>query len=130
MIRSATVAGPYPKATRSTSNIALSSMKATYARKRLNEMYREYASEPNRITRLMLRSTIYLLGCFWRLTTLCLAKDTAPKLIDCHVHHNGSEAFLQELTQKLTAADGIAMLITAPKDLDQALQFERNTPTG
>src|SRR5271170_2881852 len=42
-----------------------------------------------------------------------------PKLIDCHVHHNGKQSFLDQLTAKLDSLDGVALLITAPADIEQ-----------
>ena len=51
-----------------------------------------------------------------------------PKIIDCHVHHNGSIVFLQQLSAKLTSVNGMAMLITAPKDLDQVCRFMKQQP--
>ena len=52
----------------------------------------------------------------------------APKLIDCHVHHNGSSAFLEKLGARLDAADGLALLITSPKDLAQVSEFMKRHP--
>src|SRR5437870_3244 len=46
-----------------------------------------------------------------------------PRLIDAHVHHNGDPAFLKKLVAKLEAADGMAFLLTAPKDLDSVKAF-------
>lgn len=48
---------------------------------------------------------------------LALAQNNAPKLIDCHVHHNGKKAFLDQLLAKLDSVDGMALLITAPADM-------------
>src|ERR1700737_2782611 len=45
------------------------------------------------------------------------AQNQPPKLIDCHVHHNGQKAFLDQLIAKMDALDGMALLITAPADL-------------
>src|ERR1700676_4505736 len=45
------------------------------------------------------------------------AQNQPPKLIDCHVHHNGQKAFLDQLTKKMDAVDGMALLITAAADL-------------
>lgn len=73
-------------------------------------------------------STICFCGCLWLAAALCGAEDMPPKLIDCHVHHNGTEAFLEQLTQKLETVDGMAMLITAPKDLNQVVQFQKRHP--
>lgn len=60
--------------------------------------------------------------------SLCWSQKVQPKLIDCHVHHNGSNEFLERLVQKLTSLQGMAMLITAPKDLDTVTQFMKSHP--
>ncbi|HZU28362.1 MAG TPA: amidohydrolase family protein [Bryobacteraceae bacterium] len=54
--------------------------------------------------------------------------QTPPKLIDCHVHHNGSEAFLASLTSKLESVQGMALLLTSPKDIDQVTGFMKQHP--
>ena len=51
-----------------------------------------------------------------------------PKLIDCHVHHNGSKEFLQRLVKKLEAAQGMAMLITNSKELPAVTEFMKEHP--
>jgi len=58
-----------------------------------------------------------LLGQAWR-----------PKVIDTHIHHNGEVAFLRKLIAKLKAVDGMAFLITAPKDLDSVKGFMAKYP--
>lgn len=60
--------------------------------------------------------------------TVVWCQATPPKLIDCHVHHNGSVDFLQKLVQKLDPVQGMAMLITEPKDLDQVTNFMKQHP--
>ena len=55
--------------------------------------------------------------------SMCWSQQLQPKLIDCHVHHNGSNEFLERLVAKLTPLQGMAMLITAPKDLDAVTAF-------
>ncbi|HXB74802.1 MAG TPA: amidohydrolase family protein [Candidatus Acidoferrales bacterium] len=57
-------------------------------------------------------SLALLLGC-----VLLQAQVKPPKLIDCHVHHNGQQAFLDRLTAKMDALDGMTLLITSPRDL-------------
>ncbi len=57
-----------------------------------------------------------------------VAQRKAPRLIDCHIHHNGSNAFLEKLTARLDAADGLAFLITAPKDLAAVTAFMKAHP--
>jgi uncharacterized protein len=49
--------------------------------------------------------------------------QNVPKVIDCHVHHNGSEGFLQKLVARLDSVNGMAFLLTTPKDLDGARAF-------
>jgi predicted TIM-barrel fold metal-dependent hydrolase len=44
--------------------------------------------------------------------------QTAPKLIDAHMHYNGDPAFLKRLLAKLDEVDGLAFLLVDPKDLD------------
>jgi uncharacterized protein len=58
--------------------------------------------------------------------TLCSAAQ--PRLVDAHVHHNGDPAFLQRLVTKLDAADGVAFLLTASKDLDSVKAFIAKHP--
>jgi predicted TIM-barrel fold metal-dependent hydrolase len=64
---------------------------------------------------------ILILGC-----GLVLAAP--PRLVDAHVHHNGDPAFLQKLVDRLEAADGIAFLLTMPKDLDSVKAFMARHP--
>src|SRR5947209_11130507 len=58
----------------------------------------------------------------------CFGQSPAPKLIDCHVHHNGSTEFLNKLASRLESVQGMALLITAPKDLDQVTGFMKQHP--
>jgi predicted TIM-barrel fold metal-dependent hydrolase len=51
-----------------------------------------------------------------------------PRLIDAHIHHNGSNDFLEKLTARLEKADGMAFLITAPKDLAAVTAFMNAHP--
>jgi len=55
-------------------------------------------------------------------------EGAAPKLVDCHVHHDGSLAFLEKLEAKLESLDGMALLITMPKDLQQVSGFMKLHP--
>jgi uncharacterized protein len=66
---------------------------------------------------------LVVLGC-----TVAWCQTGPPKLIDCHVHHNGRVEFLQKLVQKLEPVQGMAMLITEPKDLDQVVNFMKLHP--
>jgi hypothetical protein len=52
-----------------------------------------------------------------------------PKIIDSHVHHNGEITFLRKLVTRLRAADAMALLITAPKDLESVKSFIQRHPT-
>jgi predicted TIM-barrel fold metal-dependent hydrolase len=61
--------------------------------------------------------------------SLLLAQAARPKLIDAHIHHNGDPAFLQKLVAKLDAVDGLALLITAPKDLKSVTEFISKHPS-
>lgn len=46
--------------------------------------------------------------------------QTAPRLVDCHVHYNGDPAFLEKLVAKLDEVDGIAFILVKPADLGSA----------
>ncbi len=63
------------------------------------------------------------------LPALASAQAWQPKIIDAHVHHNGEITFLRRLVTRLRAADAMALLITAPKDLDSVASFVRRYPT-
>lgn len=60
-------------------------------------------------------------------TSICFCQPP-PRLIDCHVHHNGSETFLASLTSKLESVQGMALLLTSAKDLDQVAAFMKQHP--
>ncbi len=60
--------------------------------------------------------------------SLCWCDTPAPKIFDCHVHHNGSEDFLNKLVSKLEGLQGMALLLTEPKDLDQVAAFMKTHP--
>jgi uncharacterized protein len=64
------------------------------------------------------------------ITSLCVCwcQRVQPKLIDCHVHHNSSNDFLEKLVTKLESVQGMAMLITAPKDLRAVSEFMKSHP--
>ena len=51
------------------------------------------------------------------------AQPAPARLVDAHVHHNGDPAFLQKLVSKLETLDGLAFLLTAPKDLESVRKF-------
>lgn len=46
--------------------------------------------------------------------------QTAPPLVDAHVHHNGDPAFLEKLVQKLEPFNGTAFVLVKPADLSSA----------
>jgi len=48
---------------------------------------------------------------------LMFAQSNPPKLIDCPSITTGRQSFLDQLTAKLDAVDGMALLITAPADI-------------
>ena len=56
------------------------------------------------------------------------AQSAPPRLIDAHLHHNGDPAFLEKLVAKLDSVDGLALLITVPKDLDSVKGFIAKHP--
>jgi uncharacterized protein len=58
----------------------------------------------------------------------CWCQHVQPKLIDCHVHHNGSPEFLNKLVTRLESVQGMAMLITAPKDVSAVTEFMKSHP--
>lgn len=60
--------------------------------------------------------------------SLTFAQVSSPRLIDVHVHHNGDAAFLEKLLARLDAVDGMAFLLTVPKDLEQAKAFIAKHP--
>ena len=62
------------------------------------------------------------------LAAACFGQTRSPRLIDAHVHHNGSNEFLEKLVAKLDPFDGTALLITAPKDLPAVTQFMKQHP--
>lgn len=70
-------------------------------------------------------------NCFALLAIGCSAswcQTAPPKLIDCHVHYNGKTAFLDKLVAKLETVQGMAMLITAPRDLDAVTSYMKSHP--
>jgi hypothetical protein len=60
--------------------------------------------------------------------SLLYAQAPQPRLIDAHIHHNGDPAFLEKLTARLDSVDGLALLITAPKDLESVKAFIAKHP--
>jgi predicted TIM-barrel fold metal-dependent hydrolase len=62
------------------------------------------------------------------LSLSAFAQTTAPRVVDAHVHHNGDPGFLDKLTARLDAVDGLALLITAPKDLESVTAFIAKHP--
>ena len=44
------------------------------------------------------------------------------------MHHNGTQDFLEKLVEKMEKLEGMSMLITMPKDLDQVTAFMKSHP--
>jgi hypothetical protein len=57
-----------------------------------------------------------------------LAQTVTPKLIDVHEHYDGESGVLEKLLVKLTAADGLGILLTTPKGFPQASKFIQEHP--
>ena len=57
-----------------------------------------------------------------------LAQTVTPKLIDVHEHYDGESGMLKKLLVKLTAADGLGILLTTPKGFPQASKFIQEHP--
>ena len=72
----------------------------------------------------LVRQIVLLIACL----TIGRGQQVHPKLIDCHVHHNGSPEFLDKLVTKLETLQGMAMLIVEPKDLDSVTEFMKHHP--
>ncbi len=73
------------------------------------------------------RSLLVLIA-FTFAPTFVLAQAVQPKIIDAHHHYNGDPAYLDKLTAKLDSVDGLALLITAPKDLTTVTAFIKGHP--
>ena len=56
------------------------------------------------------------------------AETRRPKIVDAHVHHNGSQDFLDKFHAKLESVDGQALLITAEKDVPAVKAFIASHP--
>lgn len=59
------------------------------------------------------------------LLTPCLF---AQRIVDAHVHYDGDPAFLEKLVAKLDSVDGVAFLLTPPKDLETVKKFIAKHP--
>lgn len=59
---------------------------------------------------------------------LAVCQQSQPKLIDCHIHHNGDPKFLDQLVAKLDSVQGMAMLIIEPKDLSSVTGYMKAHP--
>jgi hypothetical protein len=70
------------------------------------------------------RSTLAFISCL--VSAWC--QQLPPKLIDCHVHHNGSSDFLNKLVDKLDRMQGMAMIIVEAKDLNSVTAFMKAHP--
>jgi predicted TIM-barrel fold metal-dependent hydrolase len=51
-----------------------------------------------------------------------------PRLIDAHLHHNGDPAFLEKVVAKLGSVDGLAFILTSPKDLESVQAYVAHYP--
>jgi len=51
------------------------------------------------------------------------AQSKTPRLIDCHVHHNGDPAFLKALVARLDKEEGLAFLLVKPEDFAAVKPF-------
>jgi predicted TIM-barrel fold metal-dependent hydrolase len=51
-----------------------------------------------------------------------------PRLIDAHLHHNGDPAFLDKVVAKLGSVDGLAFILTTPKDLGSVQAYVAQYP--
>jgi len=51
-----------------------------------------------------------------------------PRLIDAHLHHNGDAAFLDKVVAKLSSVDGLAFILTTPKDLGSVQAYVAQYP--
>src|SRR5581483_2555313 len=56
------------------------------------------------------------------------AQATPPKLIDVHEHFDGEPGVLQQMLTKLTAADGLGILLVTQKGFPAAARFIREHP--
>src|SRR5712692_4307505 len=74
------------------------------------------------------RIKFFALCAFAIFPALALAQAARPKIIDAHLHHNGDPAFLEKLLAKLNSVDGLAFLLTAPRDLEQVRAFIAQHP--
>jgi uncharacterized protein len=52
-----------------------------------------------------------------------------PHLIDAHLHHNGDPAFLDRVVAKLSSVDGLAFILTTPKDLESVQSYVARYPS-
>jgi hypothetical protein len=49
-----------------------------------------------------------------------LIAQTAPRIVDAHLHYNGDPAFAEKVVEKLEPMNGLALLLTQPKDIGSA----------
>jgi uncharacterized protein len=66
---------------------------------------------------------VQLFAAFLLAAALLPAQTTAPRLIDCHVHHNGDPAFLEKLVSRLDKEEGLAFLLIKPNDFAGVKKF-------
>jgi len=73
-----------------------------------------------------LMAAVLLLGLF---PSFIVGQTQVPKVVDGHVHYNGDPVFLEKLVARLEAVDGVAFLLTTPKDLPSLQTFLSQHPT-
>lgn len=56
------------------------------------------------------------------------ATAVPPRLIDAHIHHNGDPTFLDKVVDKLNSVNGLAFILTTPKDLGSVQAYIARSP--
>ena len=56
------------------------------------------------------------------------ATAVPPRLIDAHIHHNGDPVFLDKVVAKLDSVNGLAFILTTPKDLESVQAYITRSP--
>ena len=51
-----------------------------------------------------------------------------PRVIDAHLHHNGDPAFLDKVVAKLDSVNGLAFILTTPRDLGSVQAYIARFP--
>ena len=68
------------------------------------------------------------IACLLLVAAAAASAQTAPKLVDAHVHHNGEVAFLDKLVARLEPLEGIAFLLTKPEHMEQVKSYMAKKP--